>query len=204
MSYDLTIRNRDGKGTIKRVRAEEVIRALPGVGPASEGVFQYKARNPNIGFQIFLPNGDEATAMEISVPAGFTSSSMDLGVICGFELADKLGWGVYDEQIGRFLDEETRRELLTHRKRFGKSPRTILARVAQFDEGFAEAFVRHFAVFQGTAFCLLLILSAVVAGTVVVWWKLPIDTPLYFVVIWVACWIMATAMRAAFLGALRK
>jgi hypothetical protein len=85
----------------------------------------------------------------VSVPAAFSKSS-EQALALSFQIAEHLGWRVFDEQIGDYLDKSTAAEVLPRRSK-GQ---------ASFGEIFGEQFACH----SAWVVVPTLILAVIIAG----------------------------------------
>src|SRR5436190_5326627 len=137
MSYDLTIQPKEAKAdAVNRERVESFISSLPGVRRDGANAFAYKGGKGTLFMNIYVDDTPEVRGISISVPAAFSGSSGEAALLLCFRIADHLGWGVFDEQIGDFLEKDTFQQVLKSQRRYGRSEEEALSRRASGETGF--------------------------------------------------------------------
>src|SRR5262249_35578086 len=102
----------------ERAEVEAFIASLPGVRRDGPKAFAYTDKSGRMFMSIYTDDAPKVEAVSVSVPAAFSGTSGEAALLLCFKIADHLGWGVFDEQLGNFLDAETPQQVLaTHRKR---------------------------------------------------------------------------------------
>jgi len=120
MSYEISIKS-DDKYTarIDRRKLYEYISTLPNIVHSDADHFVF--RDPNVGtymeidLELVSEEGDsldirvtqERNCVRIHIPYYFLESTgAQIYEIC-FQIADRIGWKVYDEQLGNYLSRNT-------------------------------------------------------------------------------------------------
>jgi hypothetical protein len=109
MSYDLLIQPKESGAAIGREEAESFIASMVGVRAESAGVFAFQRQ----GLFIHIYTGESARidSIEVSVPAAFSGANGKQALPQCFEIAQHLGWLVFDPQVGDYLNNESRADL---------------------------------------------------------------------------------------------
>jgi hypothetical protein len=112
MSYDIFIQPKDSKSVTPRAAVESFIASLPGVRQESSGAFAFGDKRRRLFVHISTGNSDTIDSIGVSVPAAFTGSSGERALPLCFQIAEHLGWQVFDPQVGDFWDKSTAAEVL--------------------------------------------------------------------------------------------
>ena len=168
MSYDISIQPKDGKSVTQRASAESFIAALPSVRRESDGVFAYGDKRRRSFVHIYTGESEAIDSIGVSVPAAFTGSSGEQALLLCFQIADHLGWQVFDEQLGDYLDKSTAAEVLASQKDFGDSGEEVLRRRSAGEASFGEIYGQQFSCHSGWVLIPTLIVAIVISGYFVV------------------------------------
>jgi hypothetical protein len=84
--------------------------------------------------------------------------------LLSFQIADHLGWQVFDPQVGDFLDKGTANEVLRTQKDFGDTGEEVLRRRAAGEAGFTEIFSEQLACHGAWVLIPTLVIAALAAG----------------------------------------
>jgi hypothetical protein len=147
MSYDLSIQPKDPKAIAQRSQVESFITSLPGVRLEGPGIFAHGDAGRPLFVQIYAGESDTIDSVDVSVPAAFSGASGDQALLVCFQIAEHLGWQVFDPQLGDFLDRSTAAEVLRSRKDYGDTEDEVLgwlaARKASLGEIYAQQLYCH-------------------------------------------------------------
>lgn len=166
MSYDLTIQPKQANAdSIRREEVESFISSLPGLRRDGANAFAYTGGKGSIFMSVYLDDSPEIRDISISVPAAFTGSSGKAALLLCFRIADHLGWGVFDEQVGDFLNKETLQDVVNDQRRYGGSADEILSRRASGGTGFWDCLLGYELMNHGKAAVIVTLVLAVI-GTI--------------------------------------
>lgn len=168
MSYDITIQPKDSGVTVARTRVEAFLASLPGVRQEGSGVFAYGDKRRRFQVHLFIGETDQINSVGISVPAAFTGASGEQALLLCFQIAEHLGWQVFDPQIGDYLDTTTAAEVLRSQKNYGNTSEDVLRRRYAGEASFGETFGQQFACHSGWVLVPTLIVAALIAGYFIV------------------------------------
>lgn len=168
MSYDISIQPEDSKATAQRLQVDSFIASLPGVRQESPGVFAYGDKRRRLFVHIYTGETDAIDSVGVSVPAAFPGSSGEQALLLCFQIAEHLGWQVFDPQRGDYLDKSTAAEVLRSRKDYGDAEQEVLARRAAGEASFGEVYTQQFSCHSAWVLVPTLIVAAFVAGYFVV------------------------------------
>ena len=168
MSYDISIQPKDAKATAQRSLVDSFIASLPGVRRESPGVFAYGDKRRRLLVHIYTGETDAIDSIGVSVPAAFTGSSGEQALLLCFQIAEHLGWQVFDPQLGDFLDKSTAAEVLRSQKDYGDTEQEVLSRRAAGEASFGEVYTQQFSCHSAWVLIPTLIVAALVAGYFVV------------------------------------
>jgi hypothetical protein len=168
MSYDISIQPKDSKATAQRSVVDSFIASLPGVRQESSGEFAYGDKRQRLFVHIITGDADTIDSVSLSVPAAFTGSSCEQALLLSFQIAEHLGWQVFDPQVGDYLDKSTATEILRSQKNYGDTTEEVLRRRSAGEASFAEIFGQQFACHSAWVLIPTLLVAALVAGYFVV------------------------------------
>ncbi len=168
MSYDISIQPKDSGVTVQRSSVEKFIAALPRVRQESPGVFAYSDQRKRLQVHIHTSQTDVIDSVGVTVPAAFTGSSGEQALLLAFQIAEHLGWQVFDPQLGDYLDKDTAAQVLRSQKDFGNTSEEVLRRRSTGEAGFGEIFAQQFSCHRAWVLIPTLIAGALLAGYFVV------------------------------------
>lgn len=168
MSYDVSIQPKDSGATAWRSSVEAFIVSIPGVRQENPGVFAYADERRRLHASIYTGEADTIGSVGVSVPAAFTGSSGEPALLLCFEIAEHLGWQVFDPQVGDFLAKGTAAEVLHSNRDYGDTAEEVLRRRSAGEASFAEIFAHQFARYSPWILIPTLVVAAFVAGYLVV------------------------------------
>lgn len=168
VSYDVSIQPKDSGTTAQRSRVESFIASLPGVRQESPGIFAYGDKRRRFHVHIYTGEADTIGSVGVSVPAAFTGASGEQSLLLCFQIAEHLGWQVFDPQVGDLLDKSTAAEVLRGKNDYGDTGEEVLRRRSAGEASFGESFGKQFACHGAWVVIPTLIVAALVAGYFVV------------------------------------
>ncbi len=168
MSYDISIQPKDCKATAERSQVDSFIASLPGVRKESPGVFAYGDKRGRLFVHIYTGESDTIDSVGVSVPAAFSGASGEQALLLCFQIAEHLGWQVFDEQLGDYLDKSTAAEVLRSQEDYGDTEEEVLGRRAAGEASFGEVYAQQFYCHSAWVLIPTLIVGIVVAGYFVV------------------------------------
>jgi hypothetical protein len=168
MSYDISIQPEDSKAIAQRLQVDSFIASLPGVRLESPGVFAYGDKRRRLFVHIFTGETDAIDSVGVSVPAAFMGSSGEQALLLCFQIAEHLGWQVFDPQLGDYLDKSTAAEVLRSQKDYGDTEQEVLARRVAGKASFGEVYTQQFSCHSAVVLIPTLIVAALIAGCFVV------------------------------------
>ena len=193
MSYDLSIQPKDPKSVTQKAQAEAFIASLPGVRQESAGVFAYGDTKGRLFVHIYTGESETIDSIGFSVPAAYSKSSFEPALLLSFKIANHLGWDVFDEQLGDYLHESTASEVLRSQKELGDTDEEVLSRRAAGEATFTETFGHHLTHYRRAGMLSSIILAAVIAGFIVVYFRLSENCMFW---IGFGVWLVIVALRA--------
>jgi hypothetical protein len=147
---------------------ESFIASLSGVQRESDGVFAFGDKRRRSSFvHIYTGDAETIDSVGVSIPAAFSKSSESALLLC-FQIADHLGWQVFDEQLGDFLDKSTAAEVLRSQSEFGDTAGEVLSRRSKDEASFGEIFGQEFSRHSAWVLIPTLIVAAIGAGYFIV------------------------------------
>ena len=159
MSYDITLRPKNGGARpVARQILESRLASLPRVLCQEEGVFGVTNGAGEIVANLYMAEGDPVSLIEVSIPHGRLGSYGEAVQQLAADLADELGWGYFDEQVGAFLERED----------LPSPPRKQLA-----DRAFWDVFGRYFSDLQLVPLIFFVLLAFMVSGSCVIYLGFP-------------------------------
>ena len=168
MSYDLSIVPKDSKSVIRRAQVESYIESLPHVQRGNDGVFDYGKPSRRMIVQIYVEQTETIGSIGVTVPAAGTKSSCEAALLLSFKIAEHLGWKVFDQQLGDFLDKNTASEVLQSQKKFGDTQDEVLKRRASGEATFGEVFAEKIYEHKALVIIPTLVIAAVIAGWILI------------------------------------
>ncbi len=190
MSYDLTIQPRGpNTAAVDKERVESFVGSLPGVRRDGPKAFAYTGGKGTIFMSIYIDDAPKVEGISISVPAAFTGTSGEAALLLCFQIADHLGWGVFDEQLGDFLEKDALRQVLRRQQKYGRSEEEVLRRRASGASGFWDCFLGYEILHHRKASVLISLVLAVTATVLLALYvrgyaRSDYLVPLSFVFIW--------------------
>ena len=159
MSYDVTLRpvNRRG-GSVARPILESRLASLPNVSLQEEGVFAVKNGAGEIVAHFYMAEGDPVTFVEVAIPHSRLGSYGEAVQQLAADLAEAVGWGYFDEQVGAYLQRED----------LPSPPRKQLTETA-----YGDSFGRYFADLALIPLISFVILTFIVSGACVIYLGFP-------------------------------
>jgi len=159
MSYDITLRpKKGGARSVARRILESRLASLPNVSRQEEGAFGVTNGAGEIVANLYLAEGDPVSLVEVTIPHSRLGSYGEAVQQLAADLADELGWGYFDEQVGAFLERED----------LPSPPRKQLA-----ERAFWDAFGRYFSDLQLVPLILVVVLGFILSGLCVIYLSFP-------------------------------
>src|SRR3954467_11885776 len=166
MSYDLTIRPKQAKaGAPDWKEVESFISSLPGVRRDGAKGFAYTGGKGALFMSIDVDDSPEVSGISISVRAAFSGSTGEVALLLCFRIAEHLGWAVFDEQIGDFLEKDALQQVLKTQRRYGCSEEEVLSRRAAGATGFWDCLLGYELLNHGKRVVIITLVLAATATT---------------------------------------
>ena len=155
MSYDITLRPKNGiAGSVARPILESRLASLPNVSRQEEGVFGVTNGAGEIVANFYMAEGDPVSFVEVTIPHSRLGSYGEAVQQLVADLAEGLGWGYFDEQVGAYLQRED----------LPSPPRKQLT-----ERAFWDAFGRYFSDLQLVPLIFFVVLAFILSGSCVIY-----------------------------------
>ena len=213
MSYDLTIQfDDDATATTDSSSIESFLESYRGTERVAQNQWLHEPRS-SIHVEIDLVPAEEDDpntihSIGIGVPYPLLAASGELALKLSFALAEHLGWRVFDEQIGDYINAADIRALCATQEEFGETADDVLAsdtRLVRWCDNWTHAATQQSRLFLVIA----LALAGVVAMAIVVeldvqedktpnyvfWIGLPIAAAIFTIKISFDAWLKTRRKR---------
>jgi len=144
VTYDISIRpNRTGKAAVGRGVAEFALGRFPALRREGDGryVHQSAAGHSLMGLQ--LEGTERIGSIRVNIPGVLLRAESGNVLRLCFDIADQLGWGILDEQLGTYIERDAIPEVLNRYQFTGETVTEFLTRKTAGRAGFTDLFRYH-------------------------------------------------------------
>ncbi len=169
LNYDISIRpNRTGKTPANRGAVEYVFSRLANIRRESPDVFVYADTTTHSFMRIQVGRLDPVESIRVTIPcASLRSDGGSVLRLC-FRIADQLGWGILDEQLGGYIERDAIPDVLKRYEHAGETMTEFLDRQPAGKARFPDLYRFHLRTHSRLGMLGSMGLAAVVAGFVII------------------------------------
>lgn len=195
MTYNLSIRpNRTGKTSASRGSVEFAIAKFPELQKDGVGRFLYANDAKNQLMLIQLADSDCIESMRVSIPVkSLKTDGVSILELC-FRLANQLGWGILDEQMGAYLERDAIPNVLNYYAAVDESVTQFLNKRPPGRAKFSDMFLFYARTHTRPGLLSLLASAALIAGFAVLYFDLQLIHFAWISAVTVALLVSAKAM----------
>ena len=141
MNYDLSIRpNRSGIKPANRGSVEYAFARFVELRKERPGLFLYGEASRRSLVRIQVDDTDPVERIRVSIPSGFLRSDGASVLRLCFKIADELGWGILDEQLGAYIERDAIPDVVNRYENLDESMTEFLDRKPTDKPRFADVY----------------------------------------------------------------